>query len=135
MARTPTLTETVLTYDSICYVGPRTSIVLGVVSTPTWRAGGAQRRVWEEAEPLSLPGEPQVTLFLIPGGSVAQGFGSVFIFYGSGSGSRGSGWRPIRIRIRIQSGSRAFMTKNWKKITAEKKIKFFFDQKLQFIYP
>jgi hypothetical protein len=45
-----------------------------------------------------------------------QGFGSVFIVYGSGSGSRGSGWRPIRIRIRIririQSGSRALMTKN-----------------------
>jgi hypothetical protein len=50
-----------------------------------------------------------------------QGFGSVFIFYGSGS--RGSGWRPIRIRI--QSGSRALMTKNWKKITAEKKLNFF----------
>ncbi len=52
-----------------------------------------------------------------------QGFGSVFIFYGSGSGSRGSGWRPIRIRIRIriQSGSRALMTKSWKKITADKK--------------
>ncbi len=28
----------------------------------------------------------------------------------------------IRIRIRIQSGSRALMTKNWKKITAEKKV-------------
>jgi hypothetical protein len=27
------------------------------------------------------------------------------------------------------------MTKNWKKITAEKKIKFVFDQKLQFTYP
>ncbi len=62
-----------------------------------------------------------------------QGFGSVFIFSGSGSGSRGWGWRPIRIRI--QSGSRALMTKNWKKMTAEKKIKFFFDQKLQFTYP
>ena len=37
--------------------------------------------------------------------------------------------------IRIQSGSRALMTKNGKKITAEKKIKFFFDQKLQFTYP
>ncbi len=47
--------------------------------------------------------------------SINQGFGSVFIFYGSGSGSRGSGWRPIRIRIRIriQSGSRALMTKNF----------------------
>ncbi len=41
---------------------------------------------------------------------------------------------PIRIRIRIQSGSRTLMTKNWIKITAEKKIKFFFDQKLQFRY-
>ncbi len=37
--------------------------------------------------------------------------------------------------IRIQSGSRALMTKNWKKVTAEKKIKFVFDQKLQFTYP
>jgi hypothetical protein len=33
------------------------------------------------------------------------------------------------------SGSRALMAKNLKKITAEKKIKFFFDQKLQFTYP
>jgi hypothetical protein len=40
-----------------------------------------------------------------------QCFGSVFIFYGSGS--RGSGWRPTRTRI--QYGSRALMTKNWKK--------------------
>jgi hypothetical protein len=41
--------------------------------------------------------------------------------------SPSSGFR-IRIhflRIRIQSGSRALMTKNWKKITAEKKIQFF----------
>ncbi len=44
-------------------------------------------------------------------------------FSGSGSGSRVWGWIPIRIRI--QSGSRALMTKNWKKITAEKKFKFF----------
>ncbi len=44
----------------------------------------------------------------------------------SGSGSRGWGWRPIRIRIRIQSGSRALMTKNWKKITAGKKNLIFF---------
>jgi len=68
-----------------------------------------------------------------------QGCGSVFIFYGSGSGSSGSVWRPIRIRIqirlRIQYGSRALMTKNWKKITAENFLKFFFDQKLQFTYP
>ncbi len=42
----------------------------------------------------------------------------------SGSGSRGRGWRSIRIRI--QSGSRALMTKNWKKITAEKINKKFF---------
>ncbi len=34
-----------------------------------------------------------------------------------------------------QYGSRALMTKNWKKITAEKKSKFFFDQKLQYTYP
>ncbi len=38
--------------------------------------------------------------------------GSVFI--SSGSGSSILGWTPIRIRI--QSGSRALMTKNWKKI-------------------
>jgi hypothetical protein len=61
-----------------------------------------------------------------------QGFGSVFIFSGSGSGSRVWGWIPIRIRI--QSGSRALMTKNWQKITAEKKLNFFY-QKLQFTYP
>ncbi len=60
-----------------------------------------------------------------------QCFGSVFIF--SWSGSRVWGWRPLRIRI--QSGSRALMTKNWKKITAEKKFTFFFDQKLQFTFP
>ncbi len=51
----------------------------------------------------------------------------------SGSGSSVGGWRPIRIRI--QSGSRALMTKNWKKITAEKKIKIFLNLKLQFTYP
>ncbi len=33
------------------------------------------------------------------------------------------------------SGSGALMTKNLKKITAGQKIKFFFDQKLQFTYP
>ncbi len=38
-------------------------------------------------------------------GAFLQCFGSVFIF--SGSGSRVWGWRPIRIRIRIQSGTRA----------------------------
>jgi len=27
------------------------------------------------------------------------------------------------------------MTKNWEKFTAEQKIKYFFDQKLQFTYP
>ena len=37
--------------------------------------------------------------------------------------------------IRIQSGSRALMTKNLKKITAEKKYKIFFYQKLQLTYP
>jgi hypothetical protein len=30
------------------------------------------------------------------------------------------------------SGSRALMTKNWKKFTAEKKIVYFFDQKFNF---
>jgi hypothetical protein len=33
------------------------------------------------------------------------------------------------------SGSRALMTKIWKKITAENFFLFFFDQKLQFTYP
>ena len=40
--------------------------------------------------------------------------------YGSGSG--------FRIRIQIQYGSRALMTKNWKKITAEKKVNFFWSK-------
>ncbi len=53
-----------------------------------------------------------------------QGCGSVFIFSGSGSGSRVWGWIPVRIRI--QSGSRALMTKNWKKITAENFYFYFF---------
>ena len=66
---------------------------------------------------------------------ILQGCGSVFIFYGSGSGSRVWCWRPFRIRIRIQYGSRVLMTKNWKKITAEIFLKFFFDQKLLFTYP
>ncbi len=47
-----------------------------------------------------------------------QGCGSAFI--PSGSGSSILGW--IRIRIQYGSGSRALMTKDWKKITAEKKI-------------
>jgi hypothetical protein len=38
-------------------------------------------------------------------------------------------------RIRIQYGSRALMTKNLKKITAENFFIIFFDQKLQFTYP
>ncbi len=50
-----------------------------------------------------------------------QGCGSAFI--SSGSGSSILGWTPIRIRI--QSGSRALMTKSFKKITAEKKFSFF----------
>jgi hypothetical protein len=37
----------------------------------------------------------------------------------------GSGSNPDQIRIRIQSGSRALMTKNFKKITAEKKLTSF----------
>ncbi len=45
-----------------------------------------------------------------------QGFGSAFIWYGSGS--RILGW------IRIQSGSRDLMTKNWKKIYSWKKLIF-----------
>ncbi len=60
-----------------------------------------------------------------------QGCRSAFI--SSGSGSSILGWIPIRIRI--QYGSRALMTKKWKKITAEKKFQFFFYQNLQFTYP
>ncbi len=51
--------------------------------------------------------------------SKRQCFRSVLIF--SGSGSRGWGWRPIRVWIRIQSGSRALMTKNCKKNYSWKK--------------
>ncbi len=51
-----------------------------------------------------------------------QGCGSAFISSGSGSGSSILGWIPIRIRI--QSGSRALMSKNWQKITAEKNYIF-----------
>ncbi len=54
--------------------------------------------------------------------SILQGCGSAFISSGSGSGILG--WIPIRIRI--QSGSRAVMTKNWKKVTAKKKLHFFY---------
>ena len=57
--------------------------------------------------------EPAVT------GALTLGCGSAFISSGSGSRSSNLGWIPIRIWI--QSGSRALMTKNWKKITAEKK--------------
>ncbi len=53
----------------------------------------------------------------------SQGCGSASI--SSGSGSSIVGWTPIRIRI--QSGSKALMTKNWKKKKLQqKKIKFFF---------
>jgi hypothetical protein len=52
---------------------------LGVVSTPTWRAGGAQRRVWEQAEPLYLPGEPQVTLLLTPAMAVDVEFAALAV--------------------------------------------------------
>ncbi len=51
--------------------------------------------------------------------SLKQGCGSAFI--SSGSGSSILGW--THIRIQYESGSRALMTKNWKKITTEK---FFF---------
>ncbi len=52
---------------------------------------------------------------LAPDPTLKPGFGSVFIW--SGSGSSILGWIPIR----IQSGSRVFTTKNVKKFTAEKK--------------
>ncbi len=61
-----------------------------------------------------------------------QGCGSAFIWYGSGSGILG--WIPIRIQYRSGSGSnqitrsRALMTKNWKKFTAEKRKLIFLDQ-------
>ncbi len=53
-----------------------------------------------------------------------QGFGSILIF--SGSGSIVWGWRSIRIRI--QSGSRALMTKNWKILQLKKKLNFFWSK-------
>ncbi len=49
-----------------------------------------------------------------------QSFGSVFIWYGYGSSILG--WIPIWFRIRIQSGSRVFLTKNSTKFKAEKKF-------------
>ncbi len=49
------------------------------------------------------------------GTGAGQGFGSVFIWYGSGSSM--SGWIPVRIKF--ESGSSSI--KNWKKITGEKK--------------
>jgi hypothetical protein len=52
-----------------------------------------------------------------------QGCGSVFI--SSGSGSSILGRTPIRIRIRIQSGSSALMTENWKKISVQSDENFF----------
>ncbi len=57
------------------------------------------------------------TILISKESSSLQDCGSVLIFYGSGSGSRAWWWRPIRIwiRIRIQYGSRALMTKNWNK--------------------
>ncbi len=82
-----------------------------------------------DPDPLSLTSaDPDPEMYWC-----GQGCGSVFIF--SGSGSRSLCWRPIRIRIRIHCGSRALMTKNWKKITAENFFIFFFDQKLPFTYP
>ncbi len=55
-----------------------------------------------------------------------QGCRSAFI--SSGSGSSILGWIPIRIQGFNEQKLR-------KKITAEKKINFFFDQKRQFTYP
>ncbi len=57
-----------------------------------------------------------------------QCLGSVFIWYGSGSSILG--WIPIRIRIRIQSGSRVLMPK---KITAEKI--FFWSKTTIYLFP
>jgi hypothetical protein len=49
------------------------------------------------------PDSPDPRGFGPLGSKSFQGFGSLFIFYGSGP--RGSGWRPIRIRIQYGSGS------------------------------
>ncbi len=56
-----------------------------------------------------------------------QGCGSAFISSGSGSSILGLNTDPdpIRIRIRIKSGSRALMTKNWKKLHWKKNYIFF----------
>ncbi len=53
-----------------------------------------------------------------------QGCGSAFI--SSGSGSSILGWIPIRIRI--LSGSRALMTKKWKKLKLKKNYIFFWSK-------
>ncbi len=66
--------------------------------------------------PISTQQNPEISTY--------NCFGCVFI--GSGSGSS-LDWIPIRIQ--------GFDNQIEKKITAEKKIKYFFDQKLQFIYP
>ncbi len=80
------------------------------------RHGGCQ---WRGHRPL----RPQVqkTIF-------HQGCGSAFI--SSGSGSSILGWIPIRIRIQGFN----LMTKNWKKITAEKKKKFFWSKTTIYLF-
>ncbi len=66
------------------------------------------------------------SMWISPGIRMVSGTRMLFCVQCFGS----VGWRPIRIRIRIgiQSGSRAFMTKKWKKITAEKKSNFFWSK-------
>ncbi len=70
-----------------------------------------------------MPGLMKITIYItIACIHMYQGCGSVFIF--SGSGSRVWYWSPIRIRI--QYGSRALMTKNWKKIQLKIFLYFFY---------
>ncbi len=77
---------------------------------------------WRRRSGASSPGysPPPSAPNTTPGESLKQGCESAFI--SSGSGSSIFGWIPIRIRI--QYGSRALITKNLKKITA-KKLNFF----------
>ncbi len=102
----------------------RTSHHDGEISSCWWGWGGGGARPSPSAyfnhvrscsvrSPAEMAGADTLPLFhLYP---YMQSCGSAFI--SSGSGSSILGWIPIRIRI--QSGSRALMTKNWKKITAE----------------
>ncbi len=91
-----------------------------------WRLCPLRERNGNVTQQSTYRSKVEIEIWRVYLPSQLQGCGSVLIFsgFGSGSGSRVWCWRPFRIRIRIQYGSRVLMTKNWKKITAE--IFFFF---------